>query len=269
MENTMSQKIRKIFIINDQQTISEISPEYYHSFISNSKSISMNIQGNRLRLAEIHLENDRKGPTAIVNAEFRYLYVTDDGYLDESMFALFMKAGLDAISANTINNPLSDYRTRFFWRPTHDEFKTLMTLAFNPKISLPCQIMESHRLPVDRTDPEINGIYKMLDALPGLKAVGINRTRYFWTVTFDIVSRNGLISLLFLQEGLKHEDAKKASLTLSSPDDDMRYVLCCTEHMQTKKVSMWLIFIYQKRMDFKDVNSQSACQCHKDNLSHA
>jgi hypothetical protein len=266
----MNTKKRKIYIINDQQNISEISPEFYHAFISNPKSESLkNIQGNRIRLAEIHLDNTRNGPTSIINAEFRYLYVTDDGYLDESKFALFIQSGLDAINTNTINDPLSDYRGRFFWQPTHDEFQTLMTLAFNPKISLPCQVMESHTLPIDRTDLEINGVRKMLDAFPGLKVVGTNRTLYFWTVTFDIISLNGLISLLFLQEALKHEDAKQASLTLASPDDNMRYALCCTEHSQTKKVSMWLIFVYQKRMEYKDVNSQATCQCHKDNSCHA
>jgi len=265
----MPQKNRKIYIINDQQTISEISPEFYHSFISNPRSESLkNIQGNRIRLAEIHLDSDRNGPTSIVNAEFRYLYVTDDGYLDESKFSVFIQSGLDAIHTNTINDPLSDYRSRFFWQPTQDEFKTLMTLAFNAKFTLPCQVMESQILPIDRTDTEINGVRKMIDAFPGLKVVGTNRTLYFWTVTFDIISLNGLISLLFLQEALKHEDAKKASLALASPDDNMRYVLCCTEHSQTKKVSMWLIFVYQKRMAFKDINGQSACQCHKD-TSHA
>jgi hypothetical protein len=269
MEKIMPQINRKVLIINEQQTISEINPEDYHSFITNPKSVSMNIQGNRVRLAEIYLERDRKGPTAIVNAEFRYLYATDECYQDESMFALLMKSGLDATNASMKNNPLRDYQTRYFWQPTYDEFKTLMTVAINSNISLPCKVMESHRLPVDRTNPEINGIHKMLDAFPGLKAVGINRTRYFWTVTFDIISLNGLISLLFLQEGLKHEDAKKTSLTLVSPDNDMRYVLCCTEHLQTTKVSMWLVFIYQKRMEYKDVKEQSACQCHKDNRSHA
>jgi hypothetical protein len=266
----MTQKKRKIFVLDDQQNISEISPEFYHSFVSNPNKESLkNIQGNRLRLAEIHLEGDQKGPTAIVNAEFRYLYVTDDGYLDESMLATFIQAGLDAVNDNTINDPLSDYRTKFFWRPTHDEFKTLMTLAINPKMTLPCQVIESHRLPIDRTSSEINGIHQMLSAFPGLKVVGTNRTRHFWTITFDIVSLNGLISLLFLQEGLKHEDVKTAALTLASPDDDMRYVLCCTEHLQTKKVSMWLIFVYQKRLNYKDINTQSACQCHKDDSSHA
>jgi hypothetical protein len=262
MENTMTQKNRKIYIINDQQTIFELSLEFYHTFISNPKSVRLqNIKANCIRLAEIHLENGRNGPTSIINAEFRYLYVTDDGFLDDSRFEKFMQSGLDAIKSNTINDPLSDYRTRFFWRPTHDEFKTLMTLAINPQMSLPCQVMESHILPIDLTNPEINGIHKMLDAFPGLKVVGSNRTLYYWTVTFDIVSLNGLISLLFLQEGLKHEDAKKASLTLASPDDDMRYVLCCTGHSQTKKVGIWLIFVYQKRMEYKDVNKQSACQC--------
>jgi hypothetical protein len=269
-KSKMTQKNRKIFIIDDQQTISELSPEFYHSFITNPKSVTLQkTKGNCIRLAEIHLEKDRNGPTSIINAEFRYLYITDDGFLDESMFENFMQSGLDAIKLNTINDPTSDYRTQFFWHPTHDEFKTLMILAINPQISLPCQVIESHTLPIDRTNPEINGIHKMLDAFPGLKVVGTNRTLYYWTVTFDIVSLNGLVSFLFLQEGLKHEDAKKASLTLASPDDDMRYVLCCTAHPQTKKVSMWLIFVYQKRMAYKDVNKQSACQCHKDDTSHA
>jgi hypothetical protein len=266
----MKQIKRKIYIINEKQTITELSPEFYHTFISTPKSVALqNITKNCIRLAEIHLENDRQGPTSIVNAEFRNLYITDDGYLDESMFGKFMQSGLDSIKLNAINDPLSDYRTQFFWRPTHDEFTTLMTLAINPKTSLPCQVMENHVLPIDRTNPEINGIHKMLDAFPGLKVVGSNRTLYYWTLTFDIVSLNGLISLLFLQEALKHEDAKKASLTLASPDDNMRYVLCCTDHSQTKKVGMWLIFVYQKRMEYKDVNKQSACQCHKDGSSHA
>ena len=266
----MPQNNRKIYLINDQQTISEIHPEFYHRFISNPKTVSLeNIQGKRIRLAEIHLESDRNGPTAIINAEFRYLYVTDDGYLDESRFAAFIQAGLDAVKNNTINDPLSDYRTQFFWQPTQDEFKTLMTLAINPKLSLPYQVMESHTLPIDRSDPEINGIHKMLTAFPGLKVVGTNRTLNYWTVTFDIISLNGLISLLFLQEGMKHEDVKSGSITLSSPEDDMRYVLCCTAQLQTKKVSMWLIFVYQKRLEYKDLNTQSACQCHKDNTSHA
>jgi len=266
----MAQKNRRIYIINDQQTISELSPEFYHSFISTPKSVSLkNIQGNCIRLAEIHLESERSGPTSIVNAEFRNLYVTNEGFLDEPMFSKFIQASLDALNADTINDPLTDYRTQFFWRPIHDEFKALMTLAINPEISLPYQIVESHTLPIDRSDPEINGIHKMLSAFPGLKVVGTNRTLHFWTVTFDIVSLNGLISLLFLQEGLKHDDIKKASLSLVSPEDDMRYVLCCTEHLQTKKVGIWLIYIYQKRLEYKDVNAHAACQCHKDHHSHA
>jgi len=266
----MTEINRKIYTINNQQTINELTPEFFHTFISKPKSVSLkNVQGNCVRMAEIQLESGRKGPTSIVNAEFRNLYITDDGYLDEIKFAKFIQTGLDAINLNTIKDPLSDYQTQFFWCPTHDEFKTLMTLAIKPKNSTPCQVMESHILPVDRSDLEINGIHKMLSAFPGLRVVGINRTLHFWTVTFDIVSLNGLISLLFLQEGLKHEDIKKASLTLASPDDDMRFVLCCTEHLQTKKVGMWLIYIYQKRMEYKDINKQSACQCHKDDPSHA
>jgi len=266
----MTQINRKIYMIDNQQTINAISPEFYHTFITKSQSVSLkNIQGNSVRIAEIHLEKDRKGPTAIVNSEFRYLYVTDEGYLDETKFAKFIQTGLDAINNDTTNDPLGDYRAQFFWRPTHDEFKTLMSLAINPNRSLPCQVIESHILPVDRSDPELNGIHKMLSAFPGLKVVGTNRTLHFWTVTFDIVSLNGLISLLFLQEGLKHEDIKKASLSLASPEEDMRFVLSCTEHLQTKKVGMWLIYIYQKRMEYKDINKQSACQCHKDNTPHA
>ncbi|ETR69946.1 MAG: hypothetical protein OMM_03592 [Candidatus Magnetoglobus multicellularis str. Araruama] len=264
----MPQINRKLYLINDKQTITEISPEFYHEFISNPKSVAFeNIKASRMRLAEIHLESDREGPSAIVDAEFRYLYVTDNGSLDESMFAQFIQTGLDAIHTNAINDPFSDYRTRFFWNPTPDEFKTVMSLAINPKISLPCQVRESHVLPIDNSEIEINGIRKMLDAFPGLKAVGTNRSLHFWTVTFDIVSLHGLISLLFLKEGLKHDHAKSASLTLTCPENDMRFVLTCSSLSQTKKVSIWLIYIFQKRLEYKDMKDQSSCQCnhHEDN----
>jgi len=239
--------------------ISEIKADFYHAFISSPDSLQLTAaQGTtQLKLVEIHLEDDATGPLAIVDAEFRYLFVTNDGYLDQQMFASFMQAGIKAMNDNTINDPQGEYRTRFFWQPTHDEFKTLMSLALQNNPSLPCPIMESHRLPIDQTSPEINGIRKLLDVFPGLQVIGTNRSLNYWTITFDIVNLNGLISYQFIKQGLQHDLAKELSITLTCPEEDMRYVISCTVNDDTKKVGMWLIFIYQKRLEYKDIPKNS------------
>ncbi|MBF0451401.1 MAG: hypothetical protein HQK75_11915 [Candidatus Magnetomorum sp.] len=258
----MNQNQRKIFIINDQQIIHELSPTFYHDFILQTAGVQLtDFKGQRLRLAEIHLEVGSEGPSSIITAEFRYLFVSDDGALDKTLFAEFIQSGIDAVKNNTANDPESAYRKRFFWSPTHDEFKTLMSLALKKEMSSACKVMESYTLPIDNSDPMINGIRKMLAAFPGIRVVGNNRSLHFWSITLDIVNSYGLISLLFLREGLKHEQVKSASLTLSSPDNDMRYVLSCNSFADVKKVSVWMIYIYQKRLQYKDMNSQSTCSC--------
>ncbi|KPA13311.1 hypothetical protein MHK_006488 [Candidatus Magnetomorum sp. HK-1] len=258
----MKQIKRIILFINDQQVITEISPEFYHDFISHKEGGQLNhFKGKRVRLAEIHLESISEGTSSIVNAEFRYLFVAEDGYLDTKLFEEFIQAGIDAVQKNMANDPSGDYRKRFFWKPTNDEFKTLMSLALKKDIPASCKVMNSHTLPIDNSDPIINGIRKMLAAFPGIRVVGCNRSLHFWTITFDVINLYGLISLLFLREGLKHEIAVSQSLTLASPDDDMRYVFSCTSITDVKKVSVWMIYIYQKRLQYKDMSSQSSCSC--------
>jgi len=258
----MKQNQRKIYLIDDHQMVKEISPEFYHNFISRNDETQLeNFKGKRLRLAEIHLEKLSDGTSSIVNAEFRYMFVDDDGYIDTKKFEEFIQAGIDAVKENTASDPSGNYRKNYFWKPTNDEFKTLMSFALKNDKPKTFKIIESHKLPIDNSDPIINGIRKMIAAFPGIRVAGCNRALHFWTITFDVVNLYGLISLLFLREGLKHEIAESQSLTIVSPEEDMRFVLTCTSVAELKKVSVWLIYVYQKRLQYKDMGSQTSCSC--------
>ena len=263
----MNQSHRKIFILTDQNLIHELSPSLYHEFISQKDGVILSdFKGQQLRLAEIHLENDNNDPSSIITAEFRYLFVAEDGSLDKKMFSQFIQSGIDAVKNNTANDPSSDYRKRFFWTPDENEFKTLMSLSLNENANFPCKVIEHYTLPIDNSDPIINGIRKMIASFPGIRIVGCNRSLNFWSITFDIVNSYGLISLLFLREGLKHEIAQSASLTIASPENDMRFVLTSSSFSDVKKVGVWIIYLYQKRLDYKDMKSKQcscACSCHE------
>jgi hypothetical protein len=257
----MNEHQRKIYMITDNQLIHELSPSFYHDFISQKEGMFLtDFKGQKLRLAEIHRETASSDPSSIINAEFRYLFISADGRLDTLQFSEFIQSGIDAVKNHTADDPSGDYRKRFFWTPDNDEFKTLMSIALRDDITFPYKVIESHKLPIDNSDPVINGIRKMLISFPGLKVVGCNRSLKFWSITFDVVNSYGLISLMFLREGLKHDIAKSASLTIASPDSDMRYVLSCHNFSDTKKVSVWLIYLYQRRLEYKDMNQQQ-CSC--------
>jgi hypothetical protein len=41
------------------------------------------------------------------------------------------------------------------------------------------------------------------------------------------------------------------NLLLNSPDKDMRYTLSAPQNRDIQKISLWLIHLYQKRLDYK------------------
>jgi len=236
--------LNRFFILDDNNHITCLAEHTFFDWVSKNESIQMpQFAGKRIKLAHVMIEMKHLRPHMIMNGSFVYLSIDNNGCIVNKLE-----------SYNNSNKSLFHAE----WETTPDEFKTIMTLALKQDIpDTPQPLMQRNMLPLDNTQPKMNGLRELINRFPGVEVCGNHLTLNFWVITFDIIQPNGLISLLFIEQGLQHQIAKEYNLSMSSPDNNLRYQLKGPQGCDLSKIGLWIAFILEKRMTYKDINGQN------------
>ena len=214
---------KQLFIIENDHIIPLIRDLDNSPQLSELKSYS----GKTIKVAIIYTEIKNNNPYAVINSDFIFFTVNEKGHPD-----------------------VGNHET---WKPNNNEFRTIISLALKKNLDLKkYKIFDNPKMPLDDSDKAIVGIRNLINSFPGLEVIGNNLSLIQWSITFDVINPQGLISLLFLTKGLDHDIAKECSLSIESPDNNMRYTLSSPCNKDKKKASLWVIFIYQKRIEYKE-----------------
>jgi hypothetical protein len=244
--------VKRIFFVDDQKIV-PVAEEAYNAMLENRPvSDFYPCAGRRLKTADIEIDPDQMSPKGILKIEFRYSVFDADGRLDEAAVQSYFDLRTLAAKAGRLNDPQSEFRKKHCWTATAVEFKSIMKLSLTPDaVKHPVTLSGSKKVPYDRTNLKVDSLCKLIGTFPGLEVVGNNLAVDRWSAIFDVVEPSGLVSIIFLTEGLKLDMVQDLNLLLNSPDKDMRYTLSAPQNRDIQKISLWLIHLYQKRLDYK------------------
>ena len=238
-------ELNRYFYLKDKEIIYLSNTSYYNLIKNNGKTVISELSNKKVLFADIKVEVESDIVKGITGANYLVIPFNSNG-----MFNMNELEGL--IYIKNVKN-----YEQYEWTPDELQFKSLMSYALKQElVEGAYPFLEYKKLPFDKTNNVISGICKQLSFFPGLKLAGNNLTLYKWVIVFDVVNPKGFISLLFLKEGLKHEYAKQCELSIFSPNDDMRYILSGSSYADLKKVSMWVLFLYNNRISYKDQDNQ-------------
>jgi len=241
---------QRLFIL-DNKLVIPLTSEAYNDLMNNKVPLK-EYSGKKVKIADVHLEKDDFTLKAVVGAEFRVLPLNKDGFVDLEEFKVLFKEGIE--------EPELEYEKKFTWKPDDNEFRTIISLAIKKDFRKKnLKVFQDGSLYFDDSNQTIKAIRKLINRFPGIKVVGNNLTINEWNISFDIVDKAGIISYIFLNQGLEHESAKELKLFIKSPDNNMRFILGGPQHYDQKKAGFWATFIYDRRMNYKDQPKQEQC----------
>jgi hypothetical protein len=244
-----------IFYMPESDKVIPIRWEQYQRFMDRKPGEKFpEYAGERVKTARINVEMDRRILKNIHQVEFGYTAFDAQGALDLENVESFIRLRQAAMEAGTADSTTSEYRRRHFWEPSEDQFKFLMRMALKEDLEFDrsYSVEPYSSMPKDHSEPVIDGMCNMIDSFPGLRVVGNNFSLDSANVTFDVTDREGLISVIFLTQARKLPLAENLNLLLYAPNNDMRFVLEFPRAEDPKKVSVWVVAVYQKRLEYRD-----------------
>jgi hypothetical protein len=244
--------LKRIFFIVDQHII-PVAEAAYQALLDKRSGAGFTEYANlRVKTADIEVDPNQLSPYGIVKTEFRYTVFDGDGFLDLADIQSYVSLRTKALNGGNRDDPESEFRKKHCWIPTSTEFKMILKLSlvseFNQRS---VALKKNKKLPYDKTNPKVDHLCKLIGTFPGLEVVGNNLALDRWSALFDVVDSSGLVSIIFLLEGLKLEMIQDLDLLLYSPDRDMRYSLSAPQNRDAQKISLWLVHLYQKRLQYK------------------
>lgn len=244
-----------IFFLEESGRVVPVKWNRYQRFIDCEAGVEFpEYAGQRIKTAQIGVEMDNRVLKNISTVEFRYTDFDPRGGLDMEAVRNFIREGQAVAEADAVDGLAGEYRRRYFWEPSEDQFKSLMRLALKPSLDYgrTYGVASYPSMSRDHSDSVIDGMCKMIDTFPGLRVVGNNFSLDSANVTFDVTHREGLISALFLTQAGKLPMIEDVNLSLYAPENDMRFVLEFPRAEDPKKVSVWVVAVYQKLLAYRD-----------------